>query len=69
MHTRSFITASALLLAALGCRDDARSPTGPGVAPQADVAAATALSFLADERRDEPHLRDNHGQPGLLLGQ
>ena len=33
MHTRSFLAASALLLAALGCREDAESPTEPEAAP------------------------------------
>lgn len=45
MHTRSFIAASALLLAAVGCRDEAASPTEPGVVPQAHMAAATVLAF------------------------
>jgi alpha-tubulin suppressor-like RCC1 family protein len=48
MNTRSFLVASALLLAALGCRDDAESPTGPAPTspnPQAAAAAASALVF------------------------
>ena len=45
MHTRSILAASALLLAVLGCRDEAASPTEPGVAPQAHMAAATVLAF------------------------
>jgi alpha-tubulin suppressor-like RCC1 family protein len=41
MKIRVFIAAGTLLLAALGCRDDAKSPTEPAsTAPQADVSAA-----------------------------
>lgn len=46
MNARSFMTASALLLGALGCRDDTTAPSGPpATAPQPAVAAATALQF------------------------
>ena len=47
MHdTRSILSASALLLAALGCRDDIQSPTQPVPAsPEGDVSAAAALAF------------------------
>lgn len=46
MHTRTYIAVGALLLAALGCRDDTTAPTAPASpTPQATVAAATALAF------------------------
>ena len=46
MRIRSGIAASALLLAALGCRDETTSPTmAAPIAPQLATAGATALSF------------------------
>jgi alpha-tubulin suppressor-like RCC1 family protein len=46
MHIRSYVTASALLLAALGCRDDATGPTEPAATiPQATAAATTEMAF------------------------
>ena len=45
MRTRSTFTASALLLAALGCRDETTSLTEPRPAPQVEVTASTSLSF------------------------
>jgi alpha-tubulin suppressor-like RCC1 family protein len=45
MHTRSYLAVSALLLAALGCREDAGAPTEPGTAPTADISTLAALSF------------------------
>jgi len=45
MHTGSVLAASALLLAALGCRDDAWSPTEPRAPTPGEVAATTTLAF------------------------
>jgi hypothetical protein len=45
MHTRSFLATSALVLAALSCRDDTESPTEPRRTPPPGVTAATALAF------------------------
>ena len=48
MHTRSWVGASALLLAALGCRDETELPTAAGTGagnPEASVSAASALAF------------------------
>jgi len=45
MNSPSFIVASVLLLAALGCGDDPQSPTEPRRAPPPDMAAASALAF------------------------
>jgi len=38
--------APAIVVAALGCREDAESPTAPAVGPALAATAATALSFL-----------------------
>lgn len=46
MHTRSFFAIGALLLAAVGCRDDGGSPTeSVSQTSPTDVAAATAFAF------------------------
>jgi alpha-tubulin suppressor-like RCC1 family protein len=46
MYPRSILAAGAMLLAALGCRDDTGSPTEPvATTPQADASAATTLAF------------------------
>jgi alpha-tubulin suppressor-like RCC1 family protein len=39
------VLAPALVLAALGCREDAESPTGPGSEPALEVTPAVALTF------------------------
>ena len=46
MHTPSFLTTTALLLAALGCRDDDESPMEPApVLPQATATATTVVEY------------------------
>lgn len=46
MPTRSYLAASALLLAALGCRDEMESPMAPSAgSPEATVRAAAAMAF------------------------
>jgi alpha-tubulin suppressor-like RCC1 family protein len=46
MHTRAFLATGALLLTAVGCRDDAGLPGEPtGTSAEAGVTAATALTF------------------------
>jgi alpha-tubulin suppressor-like RCC1 family protein len=39
------VLAQVLMVAALGCREDTESPTGPGPAPALDLTPAQALSF------------------------
>jgi hypothetical protein len=39
------VLAPAFMMAALGCREDAQSPTGPAPEPALDITPAQALSF------------------------
>jgi hypothetical protein len=55
MHTRSLLAASALLLAALGCRDDAGSATEPPAVPRAVNAAAVTSPLLRTSARRHHH--------------
>jgi alpha-tubulin suppressor-like RCC1 family protein len=45
MHMRTLVTASALLLTALGCGDGTETPTEPRAGQRSDVATATSLTF------------------------
>lgn len=46
MNCRSYIKVQLLLLAGVGCRDDARSPTGPAMETSQQSVSAAALTFL-----------------------
>ena len=55
MQTRPFVTMSALVLAALGCREEMESPTAPAPADALPAAAATSVATWiarADYPRD-----------------